>query len=145
MSKSTEGIVYAGRAILEALRSGLEVADTRQRAHLALSGLWRRPDSAPCDGDGGLDCEALWHTGAAERRLEPRVDEEVLQIGAGMAHSRVVTRCKSALTGQALGRWSRLLALDCLTCVATLKRVRMIVEGCAWAKAVWWRVCVRKA
>ena len=26
MSKSTEGIVYAGRAILEALRSGLEVS-----------------------------------------------------------------------------------------------------------------------
>ena len=26
-----------------------------------------------------------------------------------------------------------------------LKRVRMIVEGCAWAKAVWCSVCVRNA
>ena len=36
MSKSTEGIVYAGRAILEALRSGLEVA-TRANARTSPS------------------------------------------------------------------------------------------------------------
>jgi hypothetical protein len=36
MSKSTEGIVYAGRAILEALRSGLEVA-TRVNARTSPS------------------------------------------------------------------------------------------------------------
>src|SRR5215510_9465963 len=70
---------------------------------------------------------------------------DVLQTGSGTAHSRAVTRCKRALTGQELGRWRRILSLYCLICVAILKSVRMIVEGCAWAKAVCCRVCVRKA
>ena len=49
------------------------------------------------------------------------------------------------MTGQELGRWRRSLSLYCWICVAILQRVRMTVEGCAWAKAVCCKVGVRKA
>ncbi len=65
--------------------------------------------------------------------------------GTGTADKRAVTRCKSALTGQELGRWRRSRSLDCLRCVATLQRVSITVEGWAWASAVCCKVCVRKA
>jgi hypothetical protein len=39
---------------------------------------------------------------------------DVLQTGSGTAHSRVVTRCNSALTGQERGKRRRTLSLYCL-------------------------------
>ena len=80
--------------------------------------------------------EAPWDPQAAARGRGCLAAYDVLQTGSGTAHSRVVTRCNSALTGQELGKWRRILSLYCLICVAILKRVRMTVEGCAWAKAV---------
>jgi hypothetical protein len=68
---------------------------------------------------------------AAARGMEGIAAYDVLQTGSGTAQSKVVTRCNSALTGQELGRWRRILSLYCLICVAILKRVRMTVEGCA--------------
>jgi hypothetical protein len=65
--------------------------------------------------------------------------------GAGTADNRAVTRYKSALTGQELGRWRRMRSLYCLIWVATLKRVRITVEGWALASAVCDSVWVRRA
>ena len=62
-----------------------------------------------------------------------------------MAVSNVVTRCNSALTGHEVGRCKRIRSLYCLTCVATLKSVRITVEGWAVARAVCASVCVRSA
>src|SRR4029453_1948017 len=69
---------------------------------------------------------------------------DVLPTGTGTAHSKVVTRCKRALTGQELGRWRRIRSLYCLTCAAILKRVSMMVEGWACASTVCGKGCVRK-
>jgi hypothetical protein len=44
-----------------------------------------------------------------------------------------------------MGRGRSIRSLYCLTSVATLKRARITVEGWAVAKAVWARVCVRRA
>src|SRR5215467_13648044 len=74
--------------------------------------------------------------------------QDVFTTGSGTTDNRAVTRCKSALTGQELGRWRRIRSLYCLTCVAPLKRVRISVEGgavasgvCAsvWVRRAWWR------
>ena len=65
--------------------------------------------------------------------------------GTGMAVSNVVTRWSNALTGHEVGRCKRIRSLYCLTCVATLKSVRITVEGWAAAKAVWASVWVRSA
>src|SRR5215510_15120063 len=54
---------------------------------------------------------------------------DVLTAGSGARYSKAVTRCSSALTGQELGRWRRIRSLYCLTWVATLKRLRITVEG----------------
>ena len=62
--------------------------------------------------------------------------QDVFNAGPGTAESRAVTRAKSALTGQEVGRWRRIRSLYCLTCVATLKSVRIRVEGWAVASAV---------
>src|SRR4029453_12807973 len=69
---------------------------------------------------------------------------DVLPTGTGTAHSKVVTRCKRALTGQGLGKWRRIRSLYCLTCAAILKRVSMMVEGWACASTVCGKGCVRK-
>src|SRR5262245_58947801 len=71
--------------------------------------------------------------------------QDVLKAGTGRAVSNVVTRCHSALTGHDVGRWRRIRSLYCLTCVATLKSVRITVEGWAVARAVWASVWVRRA
>src|SRR5713101_8838685 len=81
----------------------------------------------------------------AWRRGWGRPPHDVLSTGRGTRASKAVTRCSSALTGQELGRWRRIRSLYCLTCVATLKRVRITVEGWAWASAVCWSVWVRRA
>ena len=74
--------------------------------------------------------------------------QDVFNAGTGTAESRVVTRCKSALAGQDVGRWRRIRSLYCLTCVATLNSVRITVEGGAvaspvcdsvWVRRAWWR------
>src|SRR5919197_4286818 len=70
--------------------------------------------------------------------------QDVFPTGRGTTASKVVTPCKCALTGQELGKWRRMRSLYCLTCGAILKRVRIMVEGCAWARAVCCRVCVRR-
>src|SRR6266581_5797016 len=71
--------------------------------------------------------------------------QDVSKTGAGTRESKAVTRCRSPLTGQDVGRWRRIRSLYCLTCVATLKSVTMRVEGWAVASAVCCSVCVRKA
>jgi hypothetical protein len=38
--------------------------------------------------------------------------QDVCNAGTGTAESRVVTRCKSALTGQDVGRWRRIRSWD---------------------------------
>jgi hypothetical protein len=73
------------------------------------------------------------------------VPQDVFNAGMGTANSRVVTRCKRALTGQDVGRWRRIRSLYCLTWVATLQSVRIRVEGWAVARAVWDSVWVRRA
>src|SRR5215813_2473979 len=70
---------------------------------------------------------------------------DVFTLGSGTRYSKAVTWCRSPLTGQELGRCRRIRSLYCVICVATLKRVRLSVEGWAWASAVWWRVGVRRA
>src|SRR4029453_321803 len=72
-------------------------------------------------------------------------DQDVFNAGTGIAERRAVTRCKSALTGQDVGRWRRIRSLYCLIWAATLKSVRITVEGWAVANAVWAKVCVRRA
>src|SRR5215467_1108298 len=66
-----------------------------------------------------------------------RALQDVFSAGTGTAESRVVIWDKRALTGQAVGRCRRIRSLYCLTCVATLKSVRISVEGWAVARAVW--------
>ena len=61
--------------------------------------------------------------------------QDVFNAGTGMAERRVVTWCKSALTGQDVGRWRSIRSLYCLTWVATLKSVRIRVAGWAVANA----------
>ena len=74
MSKSTEGIVYVGRAILEALRSGLEVS-TRVNARTSPpQGRGDHHALPPSTALAALTAEALWDTGAAERSMGHRVD-----------------------------------------------------------------------
>src|SRR2546423_369980 len=88
--------------------------------------------SLPMRGSGGkqgVACAVLRDPAAAARGMGRLAAYDVLQTGAGTAHSRVVTRCTSALTGQALGRWRSILSLYCLIWVAILQRVRMTVEG----------------
>jgi len=77
----------------------------------------------PFDCDGGM---------AARRRgtWKPRrTAYDVSQTGSGTAHSRVVTRCNSALTGQELGKWRRIRSLYCLICAAILKRIFGLDHG----------------
>src|SRR5438093_5617595 len=74
-----------------------------------------------------------------------RHSQDVFLTGRGTAYSRAVTRCRSALTGQALGTWRSMRFVYCLTCAAILQRVRMTVEGWACASAVCCKVEVRKA
>ena len=60
---------------------------------------------------------------------DERRAQEVFKAGTGMAVSNVVTRCNRALTGHEVGRCRRIRSLYCLTCVATLNRVRMHGAG----------------
>src|SRR4029450_4119683 len=71
--------------------------------------------------------------------------QDVFNAGTGTTESSAGTRPKSALTGQDVGRWRRIRSLYCLTWVATLKSVRISVEGCAVASGVWASVWVRRA
>src|SRR5207249_11881208 len=71
-------------------------------------------------------------------------EQDVFNAGTGMAERRAVTRYKSALTGQDMGR-GRSFRSFCVSCVATLKSVRGTVAGWAVASAVWDSVCVRRA
>src|SRR5215813_5280073 len=71
--------------------------------------------------------------------------QDVFITGSGTRYNKAVTRCSSALTGQELGRWRRMRSLYCLTCAATLKRVRMTVEGWACASGVFWIYGVGRA
>jgi hypothetical protein len=66
MSKGTEGIFYEERAMgglgAEAQRSRCpQTRPPRPRR------AWQPPFWAPCGGNGGLACEALWDPEAAER------------------------------------------------------------------------------
>ena len=72
----------------------------------------------------------------SKHRPSHEPSQEVFPAGRGTTYSKAVTRCRSACTGQALGRWRRRRSLYCLTCVAILKRVTMIVAGWACASAV---------
>src|SRR5438094_7184705 len=72
--------------------------------------------------------------GATTRSRGRMAHQEVFNAGTETAESSAVTRAKSALTGQDVGRWRRMRSLYCLTCVATLKSVRISVEGCAVAR-----------
>src|SRR5256885_214994 len=83
--------------------------------------------------------------GVACRRGGDRPDHDVLTAGSGTRDSKAVTRCSRALTGQELGRWRRRRSLYCLTWAATLQRVRITVEGWAWASAVCCSVWARRA
>src|SRR5215831_3324269 len=74
--------------------------------------------------------------GAGERKLQGPQNTVGFTPHIGKGNhvegcSKAVTRCSSALTGQALGRWRRIRSLYCLTWAATLQRVRRTVEG--WA------------
>jgi hypothetical protein len=51
--------------------------------------------------------EGAWPVDAGE--IGP--DHDVLTAGSGTRESKAVTRCSSALTGQALGRWRRIRSL----------------------------------
>ena len=67
--------------------------------------------------------------GAAALSRGRMAPQDVFNAGTGTAASSAVTRAKSALTGQDVGRWRRIRSLYCLTCVATLKSVRISVAG----------------
>ena len=88
---------------------------------------------------GAVGRDAAWQR---RRGVRPQA---VFQVGTGTRERKAVTRCRSPLPGQDVGRWRRIRSLSCLTCVATLKSVTMRVEGWAVARAVCCSVCVRKA
>src|SRR5215813_14009822 len=144
MDEGTAGSFCVVRAVLGALCCGHQVSTP---ANVRTSPLRGEVTTNPCPlRRRSWHCrETPWDPEAAERGLGCRVAYDVLQTGTGTAHSKVVTRCKSALTGQELGRWRRMRSLYCLTRVAILKRVRMTVEGCACASVVCCSVCLRKA
>ena len=53
--------------------------------------------------------------GAAALRRGGMAHQDVFNAGTGTAESRAVTRARSDLTGQDVGRWRRIRSLYCLT------------------------------
>src|SRR3989441_1232308 len=140
----TEGMDGAGLSVWRHLCAEESVSAPKNGRTSPAEGRFAGMAFVPSADYRGVKDEGRWTCSSRECQ-GTSMPQAVLTLGTGTADNRSVTRDKSALTGQELGRWRRIRSLYCLTCTATLKRVSITVEGWAWASAVCCKVCVRKA
>lgn len=144
LSRRTKGIFCVGLSLQRPLHAGEGVLAPKNARTSPPQGRFDLISLIPLPRTSRRRVRGPWTCSRLRWQGTP-AQQAVCTMGTGIAAHRPVTRYKSTLTGQELGRWRRARSLYCLICAATLKRVRITVEGWAWASAVCCHVCVRKA